>query len=160
MVTKFASLGSISSGTMRPEDLIPEFSGLLERLYAASGSDYHAPTVDLIESADAWSGADEDSQDMEEADELLSELFDALEAYAPPFCYFGAHEGDGADYGFWLSQDSLQDAIADGEVLQVDLAREDRPEVLDDEVQYILEVSDHGNMELYTRDGQSVWGIV
>ena len=32
---------------------------------------------------------------------VVDALIDALDDYAPDGCSFGAHEGDGADFGFW-----------------------------------------------------------
>ena len=32
---------------------------------------------------------------------LLESLFDTLDSYSPEGYYFGAHLGDGSDYGFW-----------------------------------------------------------
>jgi hypothetical protein len=32
---------------------------------------------------------------------LLESLFDTLDNYSPEGYYFGAHPGDGSDYGFW-----------------------------------------------------------
>jgi len=48
--------------------------------------------------------------DSEDADWDLEELFDALQEFAPPFFYFGAHPGDGSDYGFWFCEESFQEA--------------------------------------------------
>ena len=37
----------------------------------------------------------------EDAISLLENLEDTLENYAPEGYYFGAHPGDGSDYGYW-----------------------------------------------------------
>lgn len=85
-----ADIGTISHGTMRPEDLIPAFASELENL------DDLNEYKDLIKEANEFS-----DWDSEDAIWLLDSLFDALDDYAPADCYFGANEGDGADYGFW-----------------------------------------------------------
>ena len=53
----------------------------------------------LKDAADALE--DWEEQPAEYASELIDELADALQAYAPAGAYFGSHEGDGADFGFW-----------------------------------------------------------
>jgi hypothetical protein len=40
-------------------------------------------------------------------------VFDRLNEIAPNWCYFGAHEGDGAAIGFWLSWESLHEDLAE-----------------------------------------------
>lgn len=90
--------GSVISGTMRPQDLIPAFLDELEMLncdvFEAMASD---------RAYIASQEADEDSEwwDSEEAGFFLDELFNKLNAEAPEGYFFGAHPGDGADYGFW-----------------------------------------------------------
>jgi hypothetical protein len=82
--------GSISHGTLREEDLITAFLGELRRLdpeRAKAAEDLH-----MVEAAEM----DADSREW-----LLTFLFDTLEEYAPEDCYFGAHVGDGSDFGFW-----------------------------------------------------------
>ena len=39
--------------------------------------------------------------DSDDAAGLLESLFDMLEGCSPEDYYFGAHPGDGSDYGFW-----------------------------------------------------------
>ena len=85
----------------------------------------------------------------------LEALFDALEAYCLPYFYFGAHPGDGADYGYWLSDEWEQGF--DG------LKVSDTSEVPRDYTGEVLLVNDHGNMTLYacTRGRlREVWAIV
>jgi hypothetical protein len=41
----------------------------------------------------------------EDAQFLLESLFDELDAHAPEGYYFGAHPGDGSDYGYWANEE-------------------------------------------------------
>lgn len=75
--------GSVSRGTMRPEDLIPTFIDLVEQ---------YAP--------EEVEGLDRNVSPQDEM-YLLDELFDFLDGISPPDCYFGSHPGDGADFGWW-----------------------------------------------------------
>lgn len=90
----FPYIGSVSHGTMRPEDLIPAFMDVLEELApltaAAIVADYEAVWSTLGE----WDYHPDTPY-------MLADLFEALDCLAPDGYYFGAHEGDGSDYGFW-----------------------------------------------------------
>lgn len=130
-----AEIGSISSGTMRSEDLIPDFAWVLNQL--ADGKEH----IRLI-----WEAGEITDFDSEYADEILSELMDALNEYAPPYCYFGSHEGDGADYGFWPIWDQLD------ELPRVP-AGEEHPEG-----EHLM-VNDHGNVDLYCGE-EHIWSVV
>lgn len=107
-------IGTVSWGTMRPQDLIPSF---LDVLHAHASKEtcrrIHRTYADVFRSIgqlaiyhrDPWEVFIETSATHEEtAGFLLSDLFDALEETAPEGCYFGAIDGDGADYGFWPSE--------------------------------------------------------
>jgi hypothetical protein len=102
------SLGTVSHGTCNPADLIPRFMDELDALKEAESlspfpnvarwgriDDILGPIERRIESG----GYDYFSSD--EASFDLETLFDLLQEYAPDGAYFGAHEGDGSDYGFW-----------------------------------------------------------
>jgi hypothetical protein len=152
---RYSSIGSISSGTMRNEDLIPTFAWELDHLLKKQVKRFkRAEYRKLIREAEKIER--EEAFDTEEAGYTLEALFDALQAFAPPLCYFGANEGDGADYGFWPSQDALQSF--DG--LKVS-GLEDVPQGYAGEV---LLVNDHGNVTFgYAKKGgrfYSVWGCV
>jgi hypothetical protein len=98
----------------------------------------------------------EDYFESEDASIDLSEgLFDALDSYALPYFYFGAHPGDGADYGFWLSEE--WEMCFDG------LKVADLDEVPKGYSGEVMHVSDHGNLTLYNYSrgrGREVWSIV
>jgi hypothetical protein len=188
---RFAQLGSVSSGTMRPEDLIPAFLDVADGLRLSKAD--RAEADQIRKRYEHASEADPGGQDVEDAgtedgsdywtgdgatcaDEDMTVLFDLLERYAPPYAYFGAHEGDGADYGFWPSMESLEDAVREGEVWASEhcpdprhatpcrrdcFACEDCSKVACPEsAHYYRVVSDHGNVSLYYRNGREVWGIV
>lgn len=143
-----AGLGTISHGTMRPEDLIPAFVAELERL------DIEKHHVKLIDEANAL-----DDYESETADFILEELFDALTDAAPPYLYFGTHPGDGSDFGFWLYED-FQEMMREDGVLEVsDLA--DIPAGYRGAA---LVISDHGNATFgYVDNGGgfvTTWAVV
>lgn len=90
-----ANLGeSVSHATMRCQDLIPAFMDVIR-----DTPEY----VQLMNAVPAYASGDKDSEwwNGENATMLLISLFDTLDLYAPDGYYFGAHPGDGSDYGFW-----------------------------------------------------------
>ena len=90
-------VGSISHGTMRDEDLIEVFESWLEK-HDPKGL---AELIQIVEEEGGFQG-----------DEYwLESLWDTLEYYAPEGYYFGAHEGDGSDFGFWELED--EDDVGD-----------------------------------------------
>lgn len=91
---------SISHGTMRPADLVPVFIDELQTHDADTAASYLAevpPAALADDRAEFW--------DSEDAADILDSLFDALDSAAPAGCYFGAHPGDGSDYGFWMTEE-------------------------------------------------------
>src|SRR4029077_14690750 len=97
------NIGSVSSGTMRPEDLIPSFLWTLQHqkpLRREHGK-FCTAINKRMDTTDYFDGDD--------ASEDLQELFDALDCYSPQGFYFGSHPGDGADYGWWLSESFTED---------------------------------------------------
>lgn len=186
----FAEFGSVSSGTMRPEDLIPVFVDLLSELNDSRSLHYstsaafrnESPDRELCEDAKRehdrvtnlladiesrmYSGDEfnPDYWDSEDAYYDLNEtLFDELQVFAPPLAYFGSHPGDGADYGFWLTDDldcfgglAVNDRDRDCEY-------HDLSDIPADYVGEVLHVNDHGNVTLYVQqDGElhELWALV
>lgn len=144
---KTATIGSVSSGTMRTEDLIPEFAWHLRQLVEG---DEHAG---LLKEAAEW-GDDADT----DGDDILSELFDALDEASPPYCYFGARPGDGSDYGWWVEEELFDDRhYFDG------LRVGDLSDLPDDYEGEVLVVNDRGNAALYVAakgELREVWSVV
>jgi hypothetical protein len=102
-----ATPGTISEGTLRPQDLIPKFLDALNDLHPEAymqcqipGCGFPmVPSYALEDSGDEW-WASEDAQ------WALECLFEALDLCAPENHYFGAHPGDGADFGFWPTEEA------------------------------------------------------
>ncbi len=154
---KYATLGPIIEGTLLPEDLIPAFADALRDLVTELSEGAAGPSeklyVDLIEEADKI-----EDFDSEEADDLLAELSDALQDFAPPYARFGAHEDDGASFGFWLSTDTIDEAVSTGYALSVS----DPSEIPADWDGDVFVINDHGNISLYrpVRVYREVWAVV
>ena len=95
----------VSSGTLRPEDLLPKFWQVAEQINASIS----AETLASLERLVGENSSETDRND-EQASETLAELFNLLDAAAPVGFGFGASEYDGACFGFWLGED-WQDAL-------------------------------------------------
>ncbi len=87
-------MGSISWGTLRSKDLVRSFTSEYERLGGRPSNIRRFDNVIIGNNLSA-------SHD-EELTWALEDLFELLNEMAPEGSYFGAHEGDGADFGFWL----------------------------------------------------------
>lgn len=98
--TKQFQLGSISTGSLRTEDLLPAFADTCRSL-GNPGLTVLGEAYMLINGGEDW--------DDDLAIELLQDLTDVLQELCPPFVVFGAHEGDGADFGFWPDHDALEE---------------------------------------------------
>lgn len=91
---------------MRTQDLIPAFMDVIldtpEYVQVMNAVPAHAMDD---EAAEWW--------DSDEAAGLLESLFDTLDGYSPEEHYFGAHPGDGSDYGFgkWTGTNKCRNMI-------------------------------------------------
>ena len=140
-----ASIGSVSHGTLRTEDLLEAFSDELARL---------APDDDLVREARALltltrAGWFTVYAMPDAVSDLVNDLHDALSVYAPPYCYFGGHEGDGSDFGFWPDLAAIEELPKVSDPNEVD--------AMDVDCVY---VNDHGNVTVYGADGRMLWNCV
>lgn len=151
----YPSLGSVSAGTLLPSDLLFTFASELEDLTQRNAkawcSDHGRLTrdryIDLVRNAREVDA----EEDPDSADDLLSALTDALNDFAPDYCYFGAHPGDGADFGYWLIEDWQQQMDDDGTLVVDDLSG-----IPDDYRGLACVVNDHGNATMYAVDADDI----
>ena len=153
------SFGTVSSGTMRTEDLIPAFVD--ELLWLDPENSKALEIKNKLDNLDDEFDETNIYYSSEDSDFDLQELFDAMDeiCYTTPYCYFGSHPGDGADYGFWIDHEAIEDDVRFGELLSV----EDLADVPDKYEGNVIVTNDHGNMTLYNvHKGKTteVWGIV
>lgn len=175
-------IGSVSHGTLRAEDLIPTF---LDTLGTLGGSDavsaacrsavfpshVNVPEGPAPNYGYTWSDAESPETraylESDDAADDIRQLVDALNELAPAYVYFGTHAGDGSDYGYWPSWDSIEyDAITveeyrkdaerysegyTGGILRVS----DLSDIPWSYVGAVLLVNDHGNATCYSRSRAS-----
>ena len=146
-------LGSVSTGTLRTQDLLESFASALNGLYKVHPLVPQA--LDLL-SMDDWS--DEQSY---QASDITEEISDALNELCPPFVYFGLHPGDGADYGFWPDMDGLEEAMSNAKGHACCLKLPDDSICLPDDG-VVVQVSDHGNVTVMDRESNYhvIWSVV
>ena len=143
---KFEAFQIISSGTLRPTDLIDAMARSL--LEVSKSTEIIKRMHECIGYTQALEASDSGYSDphLEWLDEAFEELSELMNDYAPPFCYFGAHEGNGSDYGFW----PIDEIEEDGKVIEV---KDHAPE-------YILVINERGNRSLYQVELEEVWSQV
>jgi len=157
---KPAHVGSISTATLRPEDLLSTFLSELEGLALLSegilSMPENFPLRDSIAAVvgDAQDCFTEDGETLSEdgesnAPEVLEALQDTLSLFAPPYCYFGAHLGDGADFGFWPNYEEIDELPT--------VEDSDGAKALGEDCKA---VNDHGNVTVYGGDGRILLELV
>jgi hypothetical protein len=95
---------SIIHATHRPQDLIPAFLDELRQADPAAYEELMVLPFPIVPSYVMDEGDSSDWWTSEECTYALSLLFDLLDGCAPDGCYFGAHPGDGSDFGYWESE--------------------------------------------------------
>ena len=98
--------GTLIAGTVRPQDLIPCFLEAVSEFAPAHYEGLMASAFGPIPAYVGWWIPSNGSEwwDSEDAAALLENLFDILHEAAPEGCYFGAHPGDGSDFGWWRDE--------------------------------------------------------
>lgn len=102
--------GSVSTGTLRPEDLIPAFiceiDALVEAMTFLDGADERVYVQAIGKIQDKLGAIEARGIAGDESDcWTLDELGDLLDFIAPDGLHFSSHEGDGADFGWWTNDD-------------------------------------------------------
>ena len=128
-------LGSISTGTLKIDDLLEATATTLNNLGSTVTTDTHT-----------WEYDDE---------MLLSIYMEALNELCPPFVYFGTHPGDGADFGFWPDMDRLEEEMRS---TTSDFQADNCWTLADDGV--IVQLSDHGNVTVMDMERNVIWSVV
>jgi hypothetical protein len=104
--------GTVSHGTMREQDLIPAFLAcarkivgdrVVEPIQLVQTTDHIRISLAAITKRQLFPGYFD--SDVSQSD--LEYLFDTLDYLAPKGYYFGAHVGDGSDFGFWENENDF-----------------------------------------------------
>ena len=96
----------VNTDTLRPEDLLVKFWSAAETA-AVLANRPQLLNPETLASLAKLVGEDSSESDWndDEATQTLQDLSEALQDAAPVGFYFGSNEGDGACFGFWLSED-------------------------------------------------------
>lgn len=137
---------TISWGTMRSEDLIPKFLGVLKTYAKDKYDEYVNENPEVLDIA----GLDDETLGW-----IVDELFDKLDEIAPEGTYFGAHPDDGADYGFWSVEESKQRESKKSEAYE-DIWRGAKVVSFEDATDYIALPADE-EQELINKYGEDYY---
>lgn len=149
--------GTISHATFIDRDLLETFSSVLYELSTANRK-YSEYKEVIKEAKQLLKKSEWNNEEKETVSYLVNEkLCNGLNDFAPKYFHFGSHEGDGSDFGFWLSIDFVNEF----EGLKVS----DLSEVPKNYSGEILVINDHGNLSLYLKFKTSqklhkIWSLV
>ena len=168
------SIGSISEGTLKTEDIGNNLIWHLNQInletsdldtYRKLKHEFSDEIEELEESAFL---PGEESED--EYSETLEHVYDEIKAiadnYLPDYCYLGFTIGDGADFGVWPEPQLLEDTTQgsfDGYVYRSTIETNGVDEHVPAEYSHYLAVNDHGNATLWARNGDTwreCWAVV
>jgi hypothetical protein len=116
---------SVSEGTLKTDDLVENMLSFLRehdnegyaKLLKAWRVDLpHPNDKDPFQGKDfkQWCRDDLDYDNVE-VHQLLAEIDNHLNDIAPVGCYFGAHLGNGSDFGFWMVEEDEEEGVVDDE---------------------------------------------
>jgi len=100
--------GTVSNGSMRNQDILPDCMDVLLEYYPLA---YRVVTTAIsielgITYTELCGDQDNPAWDTEMMLWIVREVvWDAMDEIAPDGYYFGAHPGDGSDYGYWEIED-------------------------------------------------------
>lgn len=149
----------MSEGTLRSADLLDTFARELEHLVQRNAvawcSDAGRKERDRYM---ALIGEARECIEDHEA-EIVDELIDALQDFAPRYAMFGARAGDGASFGFWLDVAHARARIQEDGLLVTDAS-----EVPNDYRGEVLLIDDHGGAILFDASPPAklveVWAVI
>lgn len=99
----FISAGTVSHGTLRTPDLLRSFADEYARVLPFNSREL---VTDARNSANEIDANPDHPGNNQCGSEIVAELIDALnEIAAREGLTFGAHEGDGSDFGYWATDD-------------------------------------------------------
>ena len=133
------TIGTLISGTLQPEALRYTFATELRRVGVLTNH------VALLRSA----YFENLTAHPEGAADIVNDLIDALNEYAPSHTYFGAIEGDGSDFGWWGVTE-----------YDCETVRIDDENVIDIECNIHIHTNDHGNTTVSELRGDVLWSAV
>jgi|TARA_Y100000034_G_C6858193_1_gene390278 hypothetical protein len=152
MTTEFKYIGTLIERTLRSEDLIPAFHGLLEELNPGNKK------LNGINEFKKFINDDEIPEEhLDNAIEYVSELIEELNYLSPAHVYFGSVEGDGSDYGYWPE---LEFDNCDITVTKTPSPLIHDTEFIDNDCQVIVQQNDHGNVTVTDMKRNVIWAIV
>ena len=139
-------IGTLIHGTLQDEDLLEAFANELERISDGSYSDEIAEARTMVKYGITGENGHGDT-----ASEVIINLIDILNGYAPPHVYFGAHAGDGSDFGYWPIGDDWDNCSGHWVSKNV---------FIDHDCRVFVQINDHGNITVSELRGKEIWSAV